>query len=62
MNLSDLLQAMHNREYQKLCKISPEYRESDRKEIATQTEEFLKSGKKITELPSSFSTLNKKAA
>lgn len=60
MNLNELLQAVHNREYQKLCKISPEYRERDRNEIAEQTEQFLKSGKKITVLPSQ--PIKKKAA
>jgi hypothetical protein len=61
MNHSELLQAVHNREYQKLCKISPESREIDRKAIATQIEEFLNAGNIITVLPTKFCNKNKAA-
>lgn len=62
MSLKDLLTAIHKSESLKLCKISPKYRDSDRDEIAKQTEKFLKAGNKITVLPTNFSTQNNKAA
>lgn len=62
MSIKDLLQAIHQSEALRLCKISPKYRESDRNEIAEKTEDFLKAGKKITVLPTNFSTENRKAA
>lgn len=62
MSIKDLLNAIHNSEATKLCKISPKHRASEREQIEQHIQQFLNAGNHIKTMPCTFSNFNKKAA
>lgn len=62
MSIAQIIAAIHSSETLRLHKMTPAHREAERKKIASEVEQFLKSGKQITVVATHIATPIKKAA